>query len=366
SNNDYSEHVRGQGFSSNVELIQNIRGAPKKSEQALLASYCSTVSRARGIQNLDPQRYQHAVSVFVRLEEDIQETPLITSGLDQDLADMIEDVESFRRLHRIRRPDGSNESAELESTMEVEPGQAQAVRESAVQQQVPDPADDTPKAPKRPHEKYMSPNKFKITTFTMPEAGAVHDQGTSVSASSKKKKKKKRKSAKRKRRALYNPSSRRARQVSSDSATGRTRMLRPATVVDQVLSSSYSTLSLDCGTLNTQVKAGLRYNEVGDEAERDELAKTIVSLIQELVYIGNEVTRCAQQALACYFAEVIAAHPTLSPEDIQERQAKCGQVDLALRPLPTVASRIFSERTVAPWIGQKKLFLISNAISVKG
>ncbi|KAF9943983.1 hypothetical protein BGZ70_005177 [Mortierella alpina] len=220
-------------------------------------------------------------------------------------------------------PCGRNQPVELGLTIALEPDGDQAPGESALSQQTPTPAGETPKALKRPHERYMSSNKFKITTFDIPEAGAMQDQGTSASVV--KRKKRKKKSAKRKRKTLYNPSSRRARQATSDSTTGRIRMLRPSTIVDQALSKSYCTISLDCGTLGTQVKAGLRYNEVGDEAERDGLAKTVVSLIQELVFIGNEAMRCAQQALACYFAEVIAAHPTLSPADVQERQAKFQQ-----------------------------------------
>ena len=98
SNNDYSEHVRGQGFLTNVNLIQNISGATKKSEQALLTSYCSTVSRARGIQGLTPQRFEHAVSIFIRHEEDIQQTPPSVNGLDQEVADMIQDIETFRQI----------------------------------------------------------------------------------------------------------------------------------------------------------------------------------------------------------------------------------------------------------------------------
>ncbi|KAF9941742.1 hypothetical protein BGZ67_004080 [Mortierella alpina] len=332
SNNDYSEHVRGQGFSTNVDVVQKIRGAAKKSEEAILANYCSTVSRARGIPNLTPQRYQHAVSIFIRLEEDIQETSVTTNRLDQELADMIKDVETFKRLHRMQ---------------------------SAASQQALNPAGEVPKAPRRPHETYMSSNKLKITMYNMPEAGAVQNQGTSASAVSKKKTKKK--STKRKRKTLYNSSSRRARQDTTGSTTGRTRILR---------------------TLGAQVKAGLRHNGVGDEAERDGLAKTIVSLIRELVYIGNEATRCAQQALAYYFAEVIAAHPTLSPADVQARRAKFSefsgtsfvgmisdqydQADLGMRPLPTAVSREFSRHTDAPWIALAGLFPTSNAASAKG
>ncbi|KAG0197280.1 hypothetical protein BGX28_009231 [Mortierella sp. GBA30] len=40
-----------------------------------------------------------------------------------------------------------------------------------------------------------------------------------------------------------------------------------------------------------------------NEEERQALAKALVQLVQELLYVGNEAMRCAQQALACYFAE---------------------------------------------------------------
>ncbi|KAF9563531.1 hypothetical protein EC968_004831, partial [Mortierella alpina] len=300
-----------KGFSTNIDFVQKIRGASSKSEHAILADYCRTVSRVRGIQNLTPQRYQHAVSIFIRLEEDIQEASTTTIRLDQELADMITDVESFRRLYQMQRPCGQKQAAVLCSATETASAGDQVAAESALIQ-APNSDGEVPKATKRPHERYMSSNKSKISTFNEPQAGTVLDLGTSSSAV--KKKKTKKKSTKRERKTLYNPCSRKERQVSSDQATGRICLVRPSAIVDQVVSTTNSTVSLDCGTLGAQVKAALRHNEVGGEAGREGLAKTIV-LIQELVYVGNEVTRCAQQALACYFAEVIAAHPTLSPTD---------------------------------------------------
>ncbi|KAF9271591.1 hypothetical protein BGZ68_003328, partial [Mortierella alpina] len=167
-------------------------------------------------------------------------------------------------------------------------------------------------------------NQFKITTYTMPDI--MHVDGASSSTSRTKRKKKQKRKAK----TLYNPSSRRARlaQVETGAETasgGRTRTLKPATIIDQVLTKEFATVSLDCGTLAAQVTAAIKQNEIGDEEDRPSLAKTIVSVIQEMVYVGNEAMRCAQQAFACYFAEVITLYGTLSPYDVGKRKEKFGQ-----------------------------------------
>ncbi|KAF9943786.1 hypothetical protein BGZ72_003405, partial [Mortierella alpina] len=44
-----------------------------------------------------------------------------------------------------------------------------------------------------------------------------------------------------------------------------------------------------------------------------------------MVYIGNEAMRCAQQAFACYFADVISEYSTLSPQDVAKRHEKFSQ-----------------------------------------
>jgi hypothetical protein len=170
----------------------------------------------------------------------------------------------------------------------------------------------------------MSSNKFKITTYKKYEAIVV--DATSSPAPRRKKKK----PQKRKAKTLYNPASRRARLHTSDDTStetigGRNRKLKPATLIDQVLTKEFSTVSLDCGTLATQVAAAIQQNEVGDDDDRASLAKTVTLVIQEMVFIGNEAMRCAQQAIACYFAEVIAEHCTLSPADIKNRHAKFSQ-----------------------------------------
>ncbi|KAG0195904.1 hypothetical protein BGX28_000395 [Mortierella sp. GBA30] len=333
SNNDYLEHVRGCGFSTNIDIIKSIRSASNMSDDVLLASYCSKVANYRRVPNLTPARFEHAASIFCRYQEEPLEHPASSSGLDQEIANMIQDVETFRRRykaeHRSRPPlsvtsgaymqiepfprqvvvDSASSQQQVRGAQEptesvVEAAQLSTVVETVDQQVVPHPTpeEDGPKSTRRPHQRFMSSSKFKITTFQQPEIAAVEFPVSSTSA----KKKKNKKQRKRKRKTVYNPSSRRARQALSESAPQTFRMLRPSTIVDQV-------------------KAALQYNSVGNEEERETLAKTLVQLVQEPIYVSNEAMKCAQQALACYFAEVITAHPILSNADIQQRKDSFSQ-----------------------------------------
>ncbi|KAF9555836.1 hypothetical protein EC968_008602 [Mortierella alpina] len=173
----------------------------------------------------------------------------------------------------------------------------------------------------RPHLAYMSSNQFKITTYDKPEVMNVDAAGSSAP------RKKKRKTQKRKAKTLYNPSSRRIRMDEPKAGAETTspewnRKLNPAVLIDQVLDKEFSTVSLDCSTLAAQVTAAIQQNEVGDGEDWTSLAKTIVSVIQEMVYIGNEAMRCVQQAVACYLADVIIEHGTLSSRDVAKRKEK--------------------------------------------
>ncbi|KAG0214322.1 hypothetical protein BGX28_002430, partial [Mortierella sp. GBA30] len=103
----------------------------------------------------------------------------------------------------------------------------------------------------------MSSNMFKITTFQKPKIAALELPVSSTSA-----KKKIKNQRKRKRKTVYNPSSRRARQAPSESDPQTFRMLRPSTIVNQVLVSTFGTISMDSGKLAVQVKAALQYNSV--------------------------------------------------------------------------------------------------------
>ncbi|CAO3573360.1 unnamed protein product [Mortierella alpina] len=318
SNNDYSEHVRGCGLSTNVKVIKSISGARSMNKKKLLGKYCAEVKRSRKVPGLTPER------IFFLHQEDLVNETQSASGLDQEIADMINMVQIFKRDYNARRRALSQTPADDPQAIDIDDDQSEAGSSPSQQPQAiaHDPqAMDVAESQseggstlgqqqRRPHLAFMSSNKFKITTSPAPR--------------------RKKKSQKRKAKTLYNPASRRARlHTSEDTSTettgGRKRKLKPATLIDQVLTKEFSTVSLDCGTLATQVAAAIQQNEVGDDDDRVSLAKTVTLVIQEMVFIGNEAMRCAQQAIACYFAEVIAEHCTLSPADIEKRHAKFSQ-----------------------------------------
>ncbi|CAO3568676.1 unnamed protein product [Mortierella alpina] len=59
-------------------------------------------------------------------------------------------------------------------------------------------------------------------------------------------------------------------------------MLRPATVLDGVLSNKFATVTLTCGTLQKQVKSALTTNNIGDEGTRDQMANDMIKVIREM------------------------------------------------------------------------------------
>jgi len=72
-----------------------------------------------------------------------------------------------------------------------------------------------------------------------------------------------------------------------------------------------ATVSLQCGTLPTQLKRGLDYNDFGDSEEQVLLRKEVVLVINEMIRIGTEVTRRAQQAISLFIAKVTTQFPSL-------------------------------------------------------
>ncbi|KAF9953151.1 hypothetical protein BGZ70_000346 [Mortierella alpina] len=308
SNNDYSEHVKGCGLLTNVEIIKSIGGAKSMNKNQLLVKYCTQVKRSRKVPGLTPERFLHATSIFFSRHQDFVNEPQCDSGLDREIAEMINMVQIFKRDYNAQRQghspqplahDGQSEAGSTLSqqpqplahdvqTMELDEDQSEAGSTLSQQQ-------------RRPHLAFMSSNQFKITTYNKTPGAMIVDASSSPAPRRKKKKPQKRKA-----KTLYNPSSRRARLAQPDT-------------------SEFSTVSLDCGTLAAQVAAAIQQNEVGDDDDRASLAKTVTLMIQEMVFIGNEAMRCVQQAIACYFAEVIAEHCTLSPVDIKRRQEKFTQ-----------------------------------------
>ena len=84
----------------------------------------------------------------------------------------------------------------------------------------------------------------------------------------------------------------------------------------------YATVSLNCGTLSTQVRKGLASNEVGQEDERGLLQKEVVTVVKEMARIGTEVTICAQQAISLYIARTMSEFPSLNDLDGAARRER--------------------------------------------
>ncbi|KAG0195955.1 hypothetical protein BGX28_000328, partial [Mortierella sp. GBA30] len=68
----------------------SIRGASNMSDDVLLASY---YTKSRRVSNLTPSRFEYAASIFCRYHEDPLEHPPSSSGSEQEIANMIQDVE---------------------------------------------------------------------------------------------------------------------------------------------------------------------------------------------------------------------------------------------------------------------------------
>ncbi|KAF9915661.1 hypothetical protein BGZ65_000659, partial [Modicella reniformis] len=79
---------------------------------------------------------------------------------------------------------------------------------------------------------------------------------------------------------------------------------------------------MDCGTLSAQLKRGLNTHDVVSTDKQEEARKEIEQVIQEMVRVGTEVTRCAQQALSLYIAKTTADFPTLENNDIANRKER--------------------------------------------
>ncbi|KAG0201865.1 hypothetical protein BGX28_005437 [Mortierella sp. GBA30] len=162
SNNDYSEHVRGCEFSTNIGIIKSIRGS-NMSENVLLASYCSKVAKSRGVPNLTPARFKHAAKH--RSRPPLSVTPAAHIHFEPHLRQVV--VDSGPRQQQVRNVQVPTESV-------VEAAQLSCMFETVDSQAVPQPTPegDTPKPKRRPHQRFMGSNKFKITESQQPEIAA--------------------------------------------------------------------------------------------------------------------------------------------------------------------------------------------------
>ena len=126
SNNDYSEHVRGCGLSTNVKIIKSISGARSMDKKQLLGKYCAEVKRSHKVPGLTPERFLHATSIFFSHHEDLVHEPQSASGLDQEITDMINMVQIFKRDYNARRRALSQTPANDPQAMDLEDDQSEA------------------------------------------------------------------------------------------------------------------------------------------------------------------------------------------------------------------------------------------------
>ncbi|KAG0283451.1 hypothetical protein BGZ98_006326, partial [Dissophora globulifera] len=99
--------------------------------------------------------------------------------------------------------------------------------------------------------------------------------------------------------------------------------MTPEAILDSLLSSKRATISMNCGTLSTRLRSSCQYNpDLANLADnqRQQLARTMTDLIKEMVRIGTEATRRAQQAIALHIADIMLTTPGMDNASIAARK----------------------------------------------
>ena len=381
SRNDYNPSMFGHSFARNLGLINLLkhdllhRNVTNITVRQLLTNYCTNHKNRQTNAPVDTQlfdnHYVNSTNIFLLREErtiQVQQTSNNTiddmyMSMIQGLGVLFRQYKDHQRTQRSLGPvpavpaspsstpaspvspisgspapsvSGSQvSSASASSASSVSGSQASFVPSSHASSA--SPASPTPSissassnssaAPAsrpRPFEKYMPPNKYRARNFTIvPVSDDSADSSTDGDGGDNSTTINKPKSRKRKGAHAGNiTSSRKARRVNADEAgTGGTpKTLNPYRAIHNALESRYGIISMDCGTLRAQLSKALAANFIGDERDRKTLRSVVFKTIQEMVRIGTDAIRIAQQAIACYIADITQAHPTLSAQDIQERK----------------------------------------------
>ena len=302
SGNDYSKNLSGFGIKTNYNAVSSINAMPGTTAHEILEVYCATHVNDQQDANQVISRFKNAERVFGSNAETIavdQTSKRTTKDLDQKLERMLSDVhqalQGYRRHHRNRTSNVTTASTQVHSASSQPPTRS---RDGYLQ--------------------LMPGNKFRAKVYKSKEKAAENPPGTPIH-----KKKKRKKDKKRKREHYYDPSSKQQRRDPSEDSsakkTGRVNRLKPASIIQNCL-GKYATITMDCGTLSAQLKRGLETHSVVSINKQDEARKEIEQVIQEMVRIGTELTRCAQQALSLYIAKTTADFPTLEGNDIANRK----------------------------------------------
>ncbi|KAI8345727.1 hypothetical protein B0O80DRAFT_266241 [Mortierella sp. GBAus27b] len=297
TNNDYSAQVKSQTFSKNIETA---RASDSEDPAAVLEKYCT-------IMNLDNGRFGPSKDVFMDNIETIMTESTSNESIDLAMRGLVDRINvCFQRLKATQRADKSAAVVTAGRT-----GKASNV-----------PATGRSRKQNRGFRSMVPPNKFTAKTFENKDPATTTLAATKVP---RKRKKKEQDNRTRKRAPIFNKCSRNDRRDPTENIVepGRANKLKPATVIQNCL-MKYGTITMTCGTLSTQLRNGLYDNSVGRLDHRQMFRKEVLETITEMIRIGTEVTRCAEQAVCLYISKVMAESTSLDDPDRRERLSTLG------------------------------------------
>lgn len=332
SNNDYSRSFFRQSFPKILRVMDHINNANLYNGTArvdqLLSSYCRAKNpHLLAIYNA---HNQPSIDIFQRwIESPAVGIPAVDNGsIDGRVASMMLGIEllfrQYKAYHRAIQAPAPPHGAHAAANLPASPTAS---------------VDGIP--PPRPFLKYMPPNNYrpKEITFgvnTNDESDSGINEGSSsddnsnsgdndnTNSSSAKKPQAKKKNPNKRGPPKYNKSSRKKRRITgdgNDDRQGTPKSKDPTGAIDDILNFDYGTISMDFGTLKTQLSKGIESNMKGHRRKKKVLRRIILKTIQDMVRIGTDVIIIAQNAIAHYIALVTLTYPTLSQQDIDARKA---------------------------------------------
>ncbi|KAI8354225.1 hypothetical protein B0O80DRAFT_507963 [Mortierella sp. GBAus27b] len=320
SRNDYSVNIPGCSLQVNFHIMKSVDS--NLAPDDMLLEYCETVSVVQGLTEVcQTSQFGRSRDIFFDRHESLVETPRSTNtGLDNDMRGMLGDLQGFlRQYHDVREQKKSRSSPVTVSCLPAPSSATTPLSSSSAPSSSQARVTPSPKGSGRGYLKMVPGNNFRAKEYIAKESAVAV---ASSSQTPQPKAKPRTNNRKRKRKTLYDPSSRKKRlDPSKDNNTvpSRTNRLKPATVIQNSL-TKYATITMDCGTLSTQLKKGLSANNVGEPGKRDQFRKEILDVVNEMIRIGTEATRCAEQAISLYIAKITAEFPSLDREDIARRK----------------------------------------------
>ncbi|KAK3828153.1 MAG: hypothetical protein J3Q66DRAFT_8838 [Benniella sp.] len=321
SGNDYAKNLEGVAIGTNYDLMSLWQPSPDDSVSRIMDSYCDAYANELLTAQQIRDQFQNAERVMGENKETfpLEQEDRRTSELDTRLEAMRTRTGQSLKAYRKSRRQKKLLAVTLapSTTSDQDPMSEGCTSTSTATAPGPNPHPNQPsKEQGRGYKTFMPTNKFRAKAFTQKKQESTH------STPSRKRRKRKQKK-KRKRPTLYNPCSRKQRMdpTLKTAEPTRTNTLQPATVIRNCL-KRYATVSLNCGTLSTQLRRGLASNEVGQEDERGLIQKEVVTVVKEMVRIGTEATICAQQAISLFIARTMSEFPSLSDPDRAARRER--------------------------------------------